>query len=219
MGGVTVKYLVGPGQRGADNFNRANGPLGSNWVSGAGSNAAILANAYSVGTPGTGGFSEWVPANPSIKHGIVKCTWVGYTGIEWGGPMALHKTNGINEDSYVFKGEDLGGMEPRGQITIFRRVSGANTQLAIKTPVVLGGFLIGGELALEWDVQPTQVVLNAYVNGILQCSGIDNAGDRITSGKPGIGITTFSGAVNSWDNFSFVGAGGGIPFKTFGSGV
>lgn len=129
--------------------------------------------------------------------------------------MALHKTNGINEDSYVLKGEDLGGGEPRGQITIVRRVFGAVTVLATATPITLAGFLFGGLLTLEWDVQPTQVVLKAYVNGILQCTGTDALGDRIQSGKPGIGITTFSGATNTWDNFSYapVGAGGAVDLR------
>ena len=110
---------------------------------------------------------------------------------------------------------DLGGGEPRGQIRIVRRFFGANLQLAIATPVFLSGFLIGGVLGLAWDVQATQTVLTATVNGIVQCVGIDNTADRFTSGKPGFGITTFSGAVNQWDNFRYINlsAGGSIDMN------
>lgn len=216
QGGVNFRYFGGnPGARGADNFNRANGPLGSNWLSGAGSNASVVGNAYSISAPGAGGWSEWVPAPSNIKHGIVQCVWTGYTGTEWGGPMALHKTNGINEDSYVLKAEDLGGGEPRARLTIVRRVFGAVTILATATPIVLAGFAFGGLLALEWDVQPTQVVLTGYINGILQCTGTDALADRIQTGKPGIGITTFSGVTNTWDNFSFRSFAGGGGIRNF----
>lgn len=200
---------------GADNFNRANGTLGPNWLPGPGSNASILNNMMQNSAPGTGGVVTWVPAKPSVKRGIAKCVWTVYVGVEWGGPMALQHVNGINQDSYVLKAEDLGGIEPRGQISIVRRFFGADLQLAINTPVVLAGFLFGGVLGLEWNVQATQTVLTASINGIVQCVGIDNTVDRFTTGKPGIGITTFSGAVNQWDNFSYtpLGVGGNIDLR------
>jgi hypothetical protein len=200
---------------GADNFNRANGPLGPNWASGAGSNASIVANQYSISAPGTGGYSEWVPARPTVRHGIAKAVWTGFTGVCYGGPLALHQLNGINHDSYLFVASDNGGGEPRGRLDIYRRVFGVPTILATANPIQLSGFLFGGIEALEWDVQATQVVLKAYVNGILQCTAVDAAGDRLTFGKPGLGIQSFSGVTNTWDNFQYqpLGAGGAVDLR------
>jgi hypothetical protein len=201
---------------GSDQFNRANGPLLAPWIVPPGSNAAIVGNAIAVSTVQTNGTAAlWGTANPNIRHGKVSFTWTGYTGVCWGGPMALRHVNGINFDNYKFVASDNGGGEPRGRIDIFRVFLGANLILGTANPVQLSGFLLGGVQTLEWEVQPTQTVLRAYVNNILQCTGIDNTGNQFTSGLPGLGIQTVSGAVNSWDNFVYtpLGVGGNIDLR------
>lgn len=193
---------------GADNFNRANGTLGPNWAPGPGSNASILNNAMQNSAPGTGGVVDWVPARPSVKHGRAECVWSVYVGVEWGGPMALSHVNGANRDSYVFKAEDVGGLEPRGLVTIVRRFNGANSNIGAPTPVLLS-VLVGAVLGLEWNVTSGGTVLKATMNGALVVQGTDNDGNQFTSGKPGIGVATFSGAVNQWDNFRYIPLVGG----------
>jgi hypothetical protein len=194
---------------GVDNFNRANGTLGPNWAPGPGSNASILNNAMQNSAPGTGGVVDWVPARPSVKHGRAECVWSVYVGVEWGGPMALSHVNGINRDSYVLKAEDLGGGEPRALVTIVRRFAGANSNIAVSANLNLAAFVFGGVLGLEWNVTAAGTVLKATVNGTLVCQGTDNDGNQFTTGKPGIGVATFSGAVNQWDNFRYIPLVGG----------
>lgn len=188
---------------GGDNFNRANGPVGSNWLLAPLSDAAIVSNAFSVTHPGTGMYAIYVPASNSTFSGYVEATWTGYTGLEWGGPSCLNSV-GIDSTSYLLEASDLGESEPRGQLRILRMKNGSvDGVLVTSGPLTLGGFVKGTPLRLTWDVQPTRVILNGYVNGIFEISAVDSALNRCTSGKPGLGFSQFDGNANAWDDWSY----------------
>ncbi len=187
----------------ADDFNRANGGLGSTWntdIQSSGVAPQIVSNKYAASALST---SEVVADPGTNPTGHAECTWTGYTSIAWGGPMVLRNTNGINNNNYVLKAEDIGGVEPRGKLSIVRVYNTVITALATLSPTPLSGGLIGLPLRLEWDVQPTQVNLKGYINGVLVLSASDASAERFQTGKPGIGIvTTSAGTANTWDDFS-----------------
>lgn len=216
-GGVNFRYFGQfPGARGTDVFNRANGALGPNWTyftQGSGVQAQIIANQYAASALHQ---SEWTTAPINIRKGFVQCTWVGYTSVAWGGPMCFRHTSGANQECYSIEVADLGGGEPRAQLRILRLRAAVFTTIATASPIVLSGFAFGTPLRLDWEVQPTQVLLTASVNGIQQCQGADATAQRFTSGRPGICITTTSGGTaNAWDNFSYASLSGGGGIREF----
>lgn len=186
----------------SDDFNRANGPLGANYstiLASSGVDPAIVSNQFNASAVST---SEVVAAPAANPAGYSEVTWSVYTSVAWGGPMALRHTNGINNDYYILKAEDVGGLEPRGKLTIVRSFNTGVTVLATLSPTLLSG-LIGVPLRLEWDVQVTKTVLTAYVNGVQVLTADDSDADRFTVGKPGIAVITSSGlTANAWENYS-----------------
>lgn len=189
----------------SDDFNRTNGPLGSNWSTisgGSGVQPQIVSNQFAASALMS---SEVVAAPAGNKTGSSIVTWTGYVAIVWGGPMALRNTNGINDNRYVLVASDLGGPEPRGELRIMREFNGTLSTLASASPVILNGVggIFGNPLRLDWDVQPTFTRLTAFVAGVQVLTHDDNDGSQFTNGKPGISIvTTTALAANSWDDYS-----------------
>jgi hypothetical protein len=187
----------------SDDFNRANGALGSDWntiLIGSGVAPQIIGNQFAGSAIST---SEVVSAPAGNTQGSSIITWTGYVAICWGGPMALRNTVGINDQFYVLQAEDLGGIEPRGQVKIVKNVGGVFQTLASSAPITFAGNVFGGPLRLDWDVQATKTVLTGFVNGVQVVTVDDSDPSRFTMGKPGQAISTSTGlAANSWDNYS-----------------
>lgn len=190
----------------ADDFNRANGALGSpwSWISETtGHQADIVSGQFAASALGT---AEITTAPDTNTTGYAEVTWTGYTSIAWGGPMVLRKTSGINNDRYVLAGQDLGGPEPRGKLVLYRESGASLVALIQVSPILLSG-LMGVPIRLAFEVQPTLVRLTGYVNGVQILTFDDTSSPggtgRITSGRPGISLVVTTGlTANTWDNFS-----------------
>ncbi len=120
----------------SDDFNRANGPLGSNWniidEGGSGVGPSIVSNNYVSSRLGT---SDVVAAPTTNKTGWSQVELVTLHSLE-GGPAALRNTNGVNDNRYSLSLKDQGGATHYGELRILRWRNHALLVLATYTPTI-----------------------------------------------------------------------------------
>jgi hypothetical protein len=189
----------------SDNFNRADGPLGSDWlvtVFTSGVVPQVIGNQFSGSAVST---AEVVNAPATNTTGYAQCDWTSYNSLDWGGPMVLRADSGVNHNWYVMTPTiTVVGPNFVERIQIIKNFSGLHTILA-QFDITLGPVCCPGAVPvtcrLEFAVSGGNTVLNGYVNGVLQMTVTDTV-NALTTGKPGISLdTTTAGTPNTWDNF------------------
>jgi hypothetical protein len=188
----------------SDDFNRANGPLGSDWSwlsESSGHQADIISNQFADSALGT---AEVVAAPDTNTNGYSQVTMTGFNSQTSGGPMVLRSTVTINNNRYVLMPTDSG--PGTNQALSIVQVGSVGFSIIASTGFIYApnfADILNIPLRLEFDVQATKVVLTAYRNGVQILTVDDTAGTRYTLGKPGISIaSTGGGTANTWDTFS-----------------
>jgi hypothetical protein len=168
-----------------DNFNRANGPLGSNWTDTTDGGLAISSGVV-VGTNagGISGDIRTAEAYSSDHYSQVQVTSTQLTGDQWIGP-AVRLQNG-GQDGYVGIYYWNNG---NPELMIFLR-SGDNSWTQLGNTYSCGALAAGTQLELA----ATGSTISFLENGVARITATDTS---FTGGAPGI-IAYGTGAVGNW---------------------
>jgi hypothetical protein len=185
-----------------DNFNRADGSLGSNWVdSPSFTGLSVISN--TAGTAASAwSMAYWNPATNTFANdqtASVKCG--PQTGTNYMGPIVRHQP-GVSSGYFVFRNPGSG---PSGGPYLYRLDNGAFTLLSTPAVIVLVGDTLG--LGIVGSV------LTIYVNGSSAATFTDTT---YTSGQPGIAAFAatlddfLAGPIVSGTTVTGVGAAAGV---------
>jgi len=209
-----------------DSMNRANGPLGSNWVAGqeireggapvAFAKATIAAsvvdglqcmklstfnNAVGIVQP-----TVIIPVQPIglldrsqfVQWTVVRHLRTAGVNNLFAGPTVLTTatSEAVNSNAYIFQ---LQTPVPQG--TLIRRNGTVETGLSAAY-----AFVDGDILRITAVINPTNVTLQIFINGVLKESVVDSSGSRLVLGLPGLMATSLNepsgNYVSEWRNFS-----------------
>jgi chitodextrinase len=168
----------------SDNFNRANGPLGSGWTDMTGAGLAI-SNQMVVGTSSSGisGDLRTAESYANDQYSQVTVTSTALSGTQYIGPVVRAQNGGQN--LYAGRYEWNKGSP---QLTLYKRVSGTWTQLG--TSYSSGTLAAGTQLTLT-------VIGNTLAfsqNGTPRVTASDNT---LASGSPGI-VASGTASADNW---------------------
>jgi hypothetical protein len=155
----------------ADNFDRANGPLGPNWTDVSDGGLAISSGAV-TGNSGVTGDMWSANTFTSDQFSQVEVTSAQLSGSEWIGPAVRMQSGG--QDGYVGFYSWNGGSP---QLELFKRVSGGWSQIGASysvSPLAAGTML---------EVEAVGSTISFLENGIVVIWVTDTS---ITGGAPGI---------------------------------
>ncbi len=174
-----------------DDFNRADGGLGSNWSSSIGS-MSIVSNKVNYGS---GVNAAYWSANSFTADQYSEITFSGTAEslTQCDGPAA--RANGSGDFYWVVKCSD--------NVLYVQRVIGGTPTLLTSC---LDAVTTNDVLRLEVSGAGATVTLEVYINGSLSSCGTfsDTDGARILSGSPAIsgyayaGSAPWGGAINAW---------------------
>ena len=173
-----------------DNFNRANGPLGSNWIASPSfTGLAIVSNAANAASASLMA-AYWNPATNTFPNDQVAQVTVVTVTSAFAGPIVRHQAG---TSSFYLAFENVSS----NQVQIFRSDSGTVTQIGVAT---VGGLANGDVLSLS----VAGTTLTASVNGVAKVTATDAT---YSSGQPGIAANNGSG--DDWSAGPFSGGGSG----------
>jgi hypothetical protein len=160
----------------SDNFNRANGSIGSNYQAVSGSTIfEVDSNATRIGSTAPSSRAHLTCVStasllfPPNQEAEVTFTTITSTNFDFAGPAV--RVNPTNATGYVLRmdGNDANGRR-------LSRVSGP-------TATQIGNINLKNEIGDKWSIRAVGNVISAYRNGVLVESVIDNT---YTSGQPGL---------------------------------
>lgn len=181
-----------------DDFNRANGALGANWVDSPTLTGLTIVSNAANSAGASWKWAYWKPSTNTFNNdqsSQITLTSVGAG--TFGGPVVRHQTNGTSSGYFGFVNAGT------SQAFIYRSDSGTFTQLNLVPSVTVN---IGDTIALN----ATGSTLTLSVNGVTKVTTTDAT---YTSGQPGIAVNN-----TSVDNFlagpiaSSGGGGGDVAF-------
>ncbi len=182
---VAVTCTTNSASSGSDNFNRADGPLGSGWTDMSDGGLAISSQA-AAGTSATdtSGDIRTAESYSSNQYSQVEVTSTQLTGSQWIGP-AVRAQNG-GQDGYAGIYNWNNGSP---ELMLFKRSSGTNWQQ-------LGDAYASGPLAAGTKLKLMVVgsTLAFLENGVERIAAYDNSW---TGGAPGI-VASGTGQVDNW---------------------
>lgn len=158
----------------SDNFNRANGALGANWTTTAGT-FAIVSNQATVTAVATNIALAAYTGTTFANNQYAQVQWLGGGG--WGGALCIRCSNS------AITGYVLSGVSGTASI-LYKFVAGTSTVLASGGPA----FTLNDVIRLE----AVGTAITAYKNGTVILTATDSS---ITSGYPGIGGINFVGGI------------------------
>jgi len=173
---------------GADNFNRADGPLGPNWTDEFDGGLAISSQVVAgTSASGTSGDIRTAEAYSGNQYSQVEVTSTQLTGGQWIGPAVRMQNGGQN--GYVGTYSWNNGSP---ELMLFKRTNGAWSQL--------GSTYASGPLAAGTQLKLMVVgtTLAFTVNGAERIAAYDNT---YTGGAPGI-VPSRTGRADNWSGGS-----------------
>src|SRR5215472_1304116 len=165
----------------SDNFNRANGGLGSNWTTVTGTNAPkIASNVLKAGTPNTINSAYW-SANTFSGNQFVQANMPASSGNNWGPGIAVRLSNS--------KGYFLWYGNSANTVSIWRMDSASSwTQLKASAKLTIAPTDV-------WQLQVVGSTLTGYQNGKQVVTATDT---HYTTGAPGIWMYYASNQITNW---------------------
>jgi hypothetical protein len=187
---VTCRTSGGPGtQIASDGFNRADGPLGSNWTAMSDGAMTIRSRRVAGDSSGTSGDTRTAKTYASDQYSQVQVTSIQLTGGQWIGPAVRSQNGGQKLYLGVYFWND-----GSPQLRLYKRTSGDFTQLGSSYPI--SGLVAGAMLRL--------IAAGSTVSFLLNGSPVITATDTsLTGGAPGI-MASGTATADNW-------AGGNIP--------
>jgi Putative esterase len=168
----------------SDNFNRADGGLGSNWTTVAGTSAPkIVSNVLRAGTPGALNSAYWSASTFGADQ-FAQASLPGSSGTQYGPGIAVRLSS--------TKGYFLWYGNSPGTVSLWRMDgSGSSnwTQLAQSAPLTMS------PSSDVWMIQAVGSTISGYQNGNLVVQATDT---HITSGSPGVWMYYSSNQLDNW---------------------
>jgi hypothetical protein len=167
----------------SDNFNRANGPLGSNWTTLSGTSApAISGNQLTAGTPNTVNAAYW-SANSFNDDQYVQAQFTTPEVSGKYGPGIAVRMSASGHGYVLWYGNT------DSTVTIFR-MDAPNNLVTLKQSAALTISTTD-----TWRLEAVGGYLSAYQNGNLIIQTID---DHYTSGSPGVWMFNATNDLDNW---------------------
>ncbi|MBO0885102.1 MAG: hypothetical protein J2P17_33175, partial [Mycobacterium sp.] len=165
----------------SDNFNRANGGLGSNWTTVAGTVAPkIVSNKVQPGTAGAVNSAYW-SANTFGGDQFAQATLPNSSGTQYGPGIAVRLSGGTGY--FLWYGNAA------GTVSIWRMDSSASwTQLAHSANLTISPTDV-------WKIQAVGSTISAYQNGSLVTQATDT---HYASGSPGVWLYYAANQITNW---------------------
>ena len=185
---VAVSCTTNTSGTASDDFNRANGPLGSGWTDMTDGGLAVTSNAVAGATTGNTGDVRTGETYNSDQYSEVQVTATQLTGSQWIGPMVRSQNGGQNGYLGLYW---WNGGNP--VLMVFKRVSGGWTQLGSYS----SGALPAGT-TLEMTASGSTITF--LENGVARITATDSS---LTDGAPGI-MSYGTGRVDNWSGGSMV---------------
>ena len=185
---------------GSDDFNRANGSLGSSWVAMSDGALSISSQAV-IGTSATAGAIRTAETYTSDQSSQIQTTSTQLSGGQWVGPTVRTQNGGQNTYLGIYFWNS-----GSPQLRLYKRISG--------TWIQLGSSYNSGALAAGTTLQLTAAgsTISFLQNGVSRISVTDTS---ISGGAPGI-MTYGQGKADNWVGG---GAGGSTPTYAVGGSV
>src|SRR6202012_5036724 len=165
----------------SDNFNRANGGLGSNWTTVSGTPAPkIVNNTAQPGSPGTLSSAYW-SANTFGSNQYASASFPNSSGTNYGPAIAVRLSNS--------KGYILWYGNSASTVSIWRMDSSSSwTQLATSAQLTIAATDV-------WLFQAVGSTLTGYLNGKQVITTTDT---HYTTGSPGIWMYFATNQITNW---------------------
>ena len=155
-----------------DNFNRANGPLGSNWTGMSDGGLAISSQAVTGTNSSTSGDIRTAETYTSDQYSQVEVTSTQLSGGQWIGPAVRAQNGGLS----LYLGMYFWN-SGNPELLLFKRLGGSWTQF--------GSSYVSGALTAGTQLKITAVgsTISFLQNGVQRITGTDTS---LTGGAPGI---------------------------------
>ena len=167
----------------SDDFNRANGALGSNWTAMSDGALTISSQAVAGGNSGQSGDTRTAETYTSDQYSQVQVTSTQLTGGQWIGPAVRSQNSGQNLYLGIYFWNS-----GSPQLRLYKRTSGSFTQLGSSYPT--SGLASGATLRLT----ATGSTISFLLNGTPVITVTDTG---LTGGVPGI-MAFGTGKADNW---------------------
>ena len=167
----------------ADDFNRANGALGSNWTAMSDGALTISSQVVAGGNSGQSGDARTAETYTSNQYSQVQVTSTQLTGGQWIGPAVRSQSSGQNLYLGIYFWNS-----GSPQLRLYKRTSGSFTQLGSSYPT--SGLASGATLRLT----ATGATISFLLNGTPVITVTDTS---LTGGAPGI-MAFGTGKADNW---------------------
>jgi hypothetical protein len=167
----------------ADDFNRANGALGSNWTTMSDGALTISSQAVAGGNSGQSGDTRTAETYTSNQYSQVQVTATQLTGGQWIGPAVRSQNSGQNLYLGIYFWNS-----GSPQLRLYKRTSGSFTQLGSSYPT--SGLASGATLRLT----ASGSTISFLLNGSPVITVTDTS---LTGGAPGI-MAFGTGKADNW---------------------
>ena len=168
----------------SDNFNRADGGLGGNWTTVAGTSAPkIVSNTLQAGTPGALNSAYWSASTFGADQ-FAQASLPNSSGTQYGPGIAVRLSG--------TKGYFLWYGNSPGTVSLWRMDGSSSsswTQLAQSAPLTMS------PSSDVWMIQAVGSTISGYQNGNLVVQATDT---NITSGSPGVWLYYSSNQIDNW---------------------
>ena len=181
----------------SDDFNRANGALGSNWTAMSDGAMTISSQAVAGGNSGQSGDTRTAETYTSDQYSQVQVTSTQLTGGQWIGPAVRSQNSDLYVGIYFWNGGSP-------QLRLYKRTSGSWTQLG--SSYSTSGLAAGATLRLT----ATGSTISFLLNGSPVITVTDTS---LTGGAPGIMAYGTARA----DNWTGGNIGGGASYTVGGT--
>jgi len=177
----------------ADDFNRANGALGSDWTAMADGALTISSQVVAGGNSGQSGDTRTAETYPSNQYSQVQVTSTQLTGGQWIGPAVRSQNSGQNLYLGIYFWNS-----GSPQLRLYKRTAGSFTQLGSSYPT--SGLASGATLRLT----ATGSTISFLLNGTPVITVTDTS---LTGGAPGI-MAFGTGKADNWAGGDVAGGAG-----------
>ena len=168
----------------SDNFNRADGGLGGNWTTVAGTSAPkIVSNTLQAGTPGALNSAYWSAGTFGADQ-FAQASLPNSSGTQYGPGIAVRLSG--------TKGYFLWYGNSPGTVSLWRMDGSSSsswTELAQSAPLTVS------PSSDVWMIQAVGSTISGYQNGNLVVQATDT---HITSGSPGVWMYYSSNQIDNW---------------------
>ena len=183
----------------SDDFNRANGALGSSWTAMSDGAMTISSQVAAGGNSGVSGDTRTAETYTSNQYSQVQVTATQLTGGQWIGPAVRSQNNGQNLYLGIYFWNS-----GSPQLRLYKRASGGFTQLGSSFPT--SGLATGATLRLT----ATGTTISFLLNGTPVITVTDTS---LTGGAPGI-VAFGTGKADNWAGGNMA---GGASFTVGGT--